>query len=80
MAKAKKGARELLQDYALLDGMSRQLAVHQKSIFGIGKRLVKRASQSDISGGLIENLDIVVSHMAKAQKEIERAKKRLKQI
>lgn len=80
MKKTKKGSKELLQDYALLDSMSRQLIVHQKSIFRIGKRLVRKASQSDITSGLIDNLDMVVSHMKKAQDEIERAKKRLKEI
>ncbi|MCL4365396.1 MAG: hypothetical protein M1569_03150 [Candidatus Marsarchaeota archaeon] len=80
MLKSGKGNRELLNDYAMLDGMSRQLAAHQRKIFGIGKRLVERASQSDISEGLIDNLDMVIAHMKKAQKEIETAKRRLKKI
>ncbi len=80
MSKTNKVSRELLNDYAMLDGMSRQLIAHQKNIFGIGKRLVKRASQSDISEGLIDNLDMVIVHMKKAQKELETAKKRLKKI
>lgn len=80
MSKSGKGSSELLNDYAMLNVMSRQLAAHQRKIFRIGKRLVERASQSDISEGLIDNLDMVIAHMRRAQKEIETAKRKLKKI
>lgn len=70
---------ELLADYSMLDKMSKDLAVHQKNVKAIGKRIASR-TKSDLKFGLEENLDIVLEHMNKAQKELDRARKELKLI
>lgn len=77
--KTKVGKNELLEDYRMLDRMSKGLAMHQKSILVISKRISKKVD-ADFRAGLIENLDIVVSHMRRATAELERAKRVLKNI
>ncbi len=77
--KTKVGKNELLEDYRMLDRMSKGLAVHQKNIQTISKRISKKVD-ADFRSGLIENLDIVASHMRRAMMELERAKKELKGI
>ncbi len=80
MAKRKRIRRnELLSDYRMLDKMSKELRVHQKSIRQINRRIA-RSVDADFRSGLVENLDIVVSHMRKAAGELDRAKKELKGI
>ncbi len=71
---------ELMNDYKMLESMSRELAKHQKKVREIGKRIVKTKVSLDLKEGLVENLEIVSNHMRKAGQEIDRAKKRLKLI
>lgn len=80
MVKRKKSdANELLRDYDMLGDMEKQLAVHQKNILSIGRR-VSKVAKTNLRDGLLENLDIVAVHMRNATKEIEKAQKRLKRI
>lgn len=80
MPRSNKPAKnELLNDYKLLDKMSREIALHQKNIKLIRNAIAKKVS-SDVKFGLIENLDVVMSHMSKATKEMEKARKELKMI
>jgi hypothetical protein len=80
MVKRKKSdANELLNDYDMLADMEKQLAMHQKNIMKIGNRVAKVA-KTNMRDGLLENLDIVATHMRNATKEIEKAQKRLKRI
>ncbi len=78
-AKKRAGRNELVNDYKMLDKMAKELVVHQKMIKQINRRIAKSVS-ADFRGGLVGNLDIVMSHMQKAAREIERAKKELKRI
>ena len=80
MAKAKKQEKEeLLSDYLMLEKMSKDLALHQKNIRVVGKSIVRKV-KSDLRYGFLDNLDIVEEHMKKAQKELDKARKELKQI
>ncbi len=80
MVKRKKSdANELIRDYDMLDDMEKQLDIHQKSIMSIAKRVAK-VSKTTMRDGLLENLDIVATHMRNATKEIEKAQRRLKRI
>ena len=76
MAKA-KGIND---DYKMLDSMSKELASHQKTIAALGKKLTKNKVRLDLKVDLVENLEIVYDHMRNAQKELEKAKNRLKLI
>jgi hypothetical protein len=77
--KSRTGKNELLADYRMLEKMSHDLMEHQKSIRVINRRIMKKVS-ADFGSGLVENLDIVASHMRKAASELERAKRELKGI
>ncbi|MGA3020551.1 MAG: hypothetical protein ABSD68_01210 [Candidatus Micrarchaeales archaeon] len=80
MAKNKKKvSRELIRDYNMLDRMSSNLLEHQKNVRLIAKSIAKRV-KSDLRYGLIENLDEVVEHMGRAQKELAKARKELEMI
>jgi hypothetical protein len=75
----KTGSRELLDDFRMLDRMAADLKEHQKRVLEIGKRISK-AAKSDVNYGLLEDLDIIATHMNKAHKEIVRAKKKLRNV
>lgn len=77
--KNRAGRNELLGDYRMLDRMSKDLRLHQKSVKQINRRIARRID-ADFRAGLVEDLDIVVSHMRKASIELDKAKKRLKGI
>ena len=72
--------KELAKDYILLGRMSKELQKHRKSIKAVGKRVIRRFSNADLDGGIVENLEIVSDHMQKAQQEIDRAMKKLEMI
>lgn len=78
-AKRRIRKNELVADYNMLGKMSKELLSHQRNIRAINKRIAKRVD-ADFKGGLVENLDIVMSHMQKAGKELEKARKSLKGI
>lgn len=80
MAKSKKGGNELLNDYYMLDKMSKELQEHSRNVRAIGKRVVRRVYKTDLKEGLVENLEIVSNHMKKAQEELDSAKRKLKMI
>lgn len=80
MRKSKKpNKNELLNDYKLLDKMSKEITLHQKNIKVIRDAIAKKVN-SDVKFGLIENLDVVMGHMKKAMKEMDDARKELKEI
>ncbi|MGI0141635.1 MAG: hypothetical protein ACREBF_03230 [Candidatus Micrarchaeales archaeon] len=70
---------ELISDYKMFDKMAKDLIKHQKSVTAIARSIGKKTS-TDFGSGLIENLDVVITHMQKAQKELDKARKELKQI
>ncbi len=70
---------ELLKDYRMLSKMASDLAKHQKNIKTIGRRIARK-SKTDITYGLEDSLEMVITHMQKAQKELERAVKEIKSI
>ncbi len=74
------GNNELLNEYELLEKISKELDVHQKNIKAVGKRIAKDNASLDFSEGLIENLEIVSNHMLAAKRELDRAKEKLKSI
>jgi hypothetical protein len=80
MAKGKAKGRELSNDYLMLGRMSRELAEHRKRINAIEKRVARNKIRLDLKEGVLENLEIVSSQMEKAQKELDKARKRLKLI
>lgn len=67
-------------DYKMLDGMSKELVKHGQKLKALGKKIAGNKVSIDIKEGLVENLEIVSNHMGKAQKELDKAKKRLKMI
>jgi hypothetical protein len=80
MGKSRGPSRnELLKDYFMLNKMSRNLALHQKNVRVIGRKVAKTA-KTDLTDGIVDNLDLVVAHMKRAQSEIDKAQKKLKQI
>ncbi len=80
MTKKRTGSGEVLKDYHMLETISRQLKTHEKTLRGVVAKRIARKAKTDLEDGLLENLDIVAEHMHKAQKEIERAKQKLKMI
>ena len=80
MARRRTGAGELARDYVLLGKMSKELDKRRKNIRAIGKRVVRGFANTDLDEGIVENLEIVSGHMQKAQKEIDKAMKKLKMI
>lgn len=80
MPKGKKPSKsELMDDYRLLEKMSKELSSHQKKMLVIRNAIAKKVN-ADLKYGLIENLDVVMERMGKAQKELESARKELKRI
>lgn len=80
MARKNSGRKaELMKDYDSLEKMYLVLKKNQKDIHMIGRR-VELKSNSDLEDGIAENLDIVSAHIARAQKEIGLAIKKLKMI
>ena len=80
MARKNSGRKaELMKDYDSLEKMCVRLKKNQKDIHMIGRR-VELKSNSDLEDGIAENLDIVSAHIARAQKEIGLAIKKLKMI
>ena len=83
MVKAKRKRNlDLINDYVMLNRMSKELSKQQNRVLAIGRSLynIEKKAQSDMEDGLIENLDFVAFHMKKARNEIEKAKKKLKMI
>lgn len=81
MAKRKNpGRNELMNDYKMLDSMSKSLAEHQKRLLGIGKSIMKKSTNSDLTTDVVANLDTVFGHMRKAQRELNKARDKLKMI
>jgi BMFP domain-containing protein YqiC len=80
MAKTAKKQKGLMDDYQLLERVSKQLSDHRKKIASVQGKIARKKIRTDLEDGLIENLDIVSEHMANAQKEVDRARKRLKLI
>jgi hypothetical protein len=79
MAKNNKANRELMKDYNMLNRMSDNLLEHQKNVRLIAKSITKKV-KSNLRYGLIENLDEVLEHMDRAQKELTKARKELGMI
>ena len=80
MAKKRIGSGEVLKEYRMLETISMQLKTHEKILRSVVAKRIARKAKTDLEEGLLENLDIVATHMHKAQKEIERAKQKLKMI
>ena len=79
MARSRKSGTEISNDYYMLEKMGKELKKHEKMIVGIGKKLSKKP-RSEVNYAILENLDLVATHMAKAYKEVEKAQKKIKQI
>ncbi len=80
MSKSRKPKKnELLDDYRMLEKMSKDLVEHQKKIKMINRNIAKKL-KSNMRFGLVDNLEITLDHMDRAQKEIDKAKKELKMI
>jgi hypothetical protein len=71
--------KELVRDYAMLGKMASDLKKHQKKVVEIGKRISRRP-RSDFRYGIIENLDLVATHMSKACSEVSKAQKKLGRV
>ncbi len=70
---------ELTGDYLMLGKMSRELGVHQKRIKSIMKKFAK-TGRSDAMYSLVENLDLISTHMGRARKELDKAGKKLRLV
>lgn len=79
MAKTSIRRNALLKDYRMLSGMSRHLLKSRNEIARINKRILgKLSGNSRID--LVENLELVMVHMDRARKEIDKSARKLKQI
>jgi predicted Ser/Thr protein kinase len=67
---------ELLDDYRMLEEMSEKLRFHQKKMKVVGKT-VARSLKNDAVYGITEKIESAISHMEKAAKELDRAKKEI---
>ncbi|MDE1851389.1 MAG: hypothetical protein KGH69_01715 [Candidatus Micrarchaeota archaeon] len=79
MAKANIRRNALLKDYSMLNGMSRQLLEARNEIVRINKRIMNKVSGPS-KPDLVESLEIVMAHMDRARKELDRSARKLKQI
>ena len=75
--KRKRGG-EITHDYLMLVKMSKDLQEHQKRLRAIGARIA-RARTYNMSG-LVDNLSMVMEHMGRAKKELDKASRELKMI
>ena len=73
------GRKELAGDYRMLARMSRELGVHQRKINAIAKKVAK-TGKSDAMYGLVESLDLVMTHIGRAKRELDNAGKKLKLV
>ncbi|MDE1860185.1 MAG: hypothetical protein KGH72_00525 [Candidatus Micrarchaeota archaeon] len=78
--KSRAGANELLKDFYMINDMTKKLGEHQKKIRAIAKHVARSGYKTGLTEGVVENLDLVMSHMNKARKELERAGRRLKMV
>jgi seryl-tRNA synthetase len=78
-AARKRRTVTLLKERAALDRMSKSLAQHQKEVNSIRKVVAKKLS-TDEGFGLIEALNTLSDHVARARKELEMALDDIKQI
>ncbi len=70
---------ELMTDYRMLSQMSKELDLHQKRIKSIMKKFAK-TGRSDAMYSLVENLDLISTHMGRARKELNKAGKKLRLV
>lgn len=80
MAKKRDEGREVLIDYKMLGQISKQLQAHEKTLRDVVAKNVAKKAKTDLEEGLLENLDIVAMHMRNAQKELEKARQKLRMI
>lgn len=80
MAQNRKGSNEVSKDYYMLGQISKQLKDHERTLRNVVAKKVAKKAKTDLEEGLLENLDIVATHMHKAQTEIAKAQAKLKLI
>ena len=80
MAQKITGGDEVSKDYRMLGQISKQLKIHERLLHNVVAKRVAQKSKNDLEEGLLENLDIVAKHMRNAQKELDKAKQKLKMI
>ena len=69
-----------MKDYRMIGQISRQLKAHERTLRNVVAKRVAQKSKTDLEEGLLENLDIVATHMHNAQKELDKAQRKLKMI
>ncbi|MDE1823078.1 MAG: hypothetical protein KGI00_00150 [Candidatus Micrarchaeota archaeon] len=79
MEDKKSDKARLLKDYRMLDRMTKELLKSRNDIIRINRSVAKRV-KSDLKAGIIDGLDVVLGQMDKARKELDKAKKGLKEI
>jgi hypothetical protein len=79
MAKRKENREDILQDYFLLESMTRELHRHKQNLKRICSR-IERGMDSYNKYGLIDVLSMVSMHIERADRELEKARKELKLV
>jgi hypothetical protein len=80
MAAKRSRNEEVLKDYNMLGKISAQLRTHERLLHNVVSKRVARKTKTDLEEGILENLDIVATHMRKARAEVEKARHKLKMI
>ncbi len=72
---------ELFLDYKLFDGMSKELKTHYKKVLKIRSSISKnKKASSDLKFEVLESLDIILDHVKKASKELDKSKRVIKEL
>lgn len=72
--------KELIDDYFLFDEMTRVLAKRRANLLAFGKKVVTKLKKNDLKRGLVDDIEEVVHHVEVAQRELDKAKRKLKVI
>lgn len=72
---------EIIVDYKMFDKMSKDIALHYKTLLLIRKNIAKNKKvASDLKFEFLENLDIIIKHMKNAEKELNKSKRVINEL
>ena len=79
--KNNSGPKELISDYVMFNDMSKDITKHYKKVLLIRKNIARnKTTRTDLKFEFLESLDIILDHMKKAAKELDRSKKVIKEL
>ncbi len=79
--KNSSNSKELISDYIMFDSMSKDITKHYKKVLSIRKNIARnKKTSTDLKFEFLESLDIILDHMKKAAKELDRSKNVIKEL